>query len=130
MRASERHASLPLGHGNIYGEAELGPNEGRSSTICQASASAGATGFSRLILYRIKRSHQSAREASGLRAVCVEIVCNELITVTQYVIEIATLGVSAQDKIRSRTQLTDIAHRIRKLKWQWAGHVALRTGNR
>ncbi|CAH2240827.1 jg13456 [Pararge aegeria aegeria] len=31
------------------------------------------------------------------------------------------------DEIRRRTKVTDIAQRISKLKWQWAGHVCRRT---
>ncbi|KAI8423592.1 hypothetical protein MSG28_012671 [Choristoneura fumiferana] len=34
------------------------------------------------------------------------------------------------DDIRSRTKVTDIARRIAKLNWQWAGHIALRTDGR
>ncbi|CAH2087168.1 unnamed protein product [Euphydryas editha] len=42
--------------------------------------------------------------------------------------ERAMLGVSLKDKIRNeifreRTKVTDIARRVSKLKWQWAGHV-------
>ena len=45
------------------------------------------------------------------------------------------LGVSLKDRIRNemirqRTKVTDIAHRISKLKWQWAGHISRRTDNR
>jgi hypothetical protein len=32
--------------------------------------------------------------------------------------------------IRQRTKVTDIAHRISVLKWQWAGHISRRTDNR
>jgi hypothetical protein len=32
--------------------------------------------------------------------------------------------------IRQRTKVTDIAHRISMLKWQWAGHISRRTDNR
>ncbi|PZC72575.1 hypothetical protein B5X24_HaOG210906, partial [Helicoverpa armigera] len=32
--------------------------------------------------------------------------------------------------IRRRTKVTDIAHRISKLKWQWAGHIARRADGR
>jgi hypothetical protein len=32
--------------------------------------------------------------------------------------------------IRSLTKVTDIAHRISMLKWQWAGHISCRTDNR
>ncbi|KAI8441762.1 hypothetical protein MSG28_005454 [Choristoneura fumiferana] len=44
-------------------------------------------------------------------------------------------GVSLRDRIRnddirSRTKVTDIARRIAKLKWQWAGHIARRTDGR
>ncbi|KAI8441652.1 hypothetical protein MSG28_015206 [Choristoneura fumiferana] len=34
------------------------------------------------------------------------------------------------DVIRSRTKATDIARRIAKLKWQWAGHIARKTDGR
>ncbi|CAH2246126.1 jg15035 [Pararge aegeria aegeria] len=42
--------------------------------------------------------------------------------------ERAMLGVSLRDKIRNveirrRTGVTDIAQRVAKLKWQWAGHI-------
>ncbi|KAJ8706366.1 hypothetical protein PYW08_010992 [Mythimna loreyi] len=42
------------------------------------------------------------------------------------------LGVSLRDRnrnkdIRKRTKIADIAKRIAKLKWQWAGHIARRT---
>ncbi|CAK1604107.1 unnamed protein product [Parnassius mnemosyne] len=55
--------------------------------------------------------------------------------VAQRAMERAMLGVSLRDKlrnedIRSRTRVTDIAQRISKLKWQWAGHIARRTDNR
>ena len=44
----------------------------------------------------------------------------------------AMLEVSLKDKIRNeiirrRTGVTDIACKISKLKWQWAGHVCQRT---
>ncbi|CAH2265012.1 jg25138 [Pararge aegeria aegeria] len=46
--------------------------------------------------------------------------------------ESAMLGVSLRDpirdeEIRRRTRVTDIAQRVAKLKWQWAGHIAGRT---
>ncbi|KAI8424369.1 hypothetical protein MSG28_002896 [Choristoneura fumiferana] len=55
--------------------------------------------------------------------------------VTQRAMERAMLGVSLRDRIRnddirSRTKVTDIARRIAKLKWQWAGHIARRTDGR
>ncbi|KAI8427072.1 hypothetical protein MSG28_014711 [Choristoneura fumiferana] len=34
------------------------------------------------------------------------------------------------EEIRHRTKVIDIAHRISKLKWQWAGHISRRTDNR
>jgi hypothetical protein len=45
------------------------------------------------------------------------------------------LGVSLRDRIRNqvvwqRIKVTDIAHRISMLKWQWAGHISRRTDNR
>lgn len=49
--------------------------------------------------------------------------------------ERAMLGVSLRDRIRNEvirqsTKVVDIAQRISKLKWQWAGHVCRRTDNR
>ncbi|CAH2234105.1 jg1184 [Pararge aegeria aegeria] len=48
--------------------------------------------------------------------------------VTQRAMERAMLGVSLRDQIRNveirrRTRVTDIAQRVAKLKWQWAGHI-------
>jgi hypothetical protein len=45
------------------------------------------------------------------------------------------LGVSLRDRIRNqmirqRTKVSDIAHRISILKWQWAGHISRKTDNR
>jgi hypothetical protein len=45
------------------------------------------------------------------------------------------LGVSLRDRIRNqvirqRTKVTDIAHRISMLQWQWAGLISRRTDNR
>lgn len=59
----------------------------------------------------------------------------EKLRVTQRAMERAMLGVSLRDRIRNteirqRTKVTDIARRICKLKWQWAGHIARRTDNR
>ena len=59
----------------------------------------------------------------------------EKLRVTQRAMERAMLGVSLRDKIRNtdirrRTRVTDIARKICKLKWQWAGHIARRTDNR
>ncbi|CAH2229599.1 jg27431 [Pararge aegeria aegeria] len=53
----------------------------------------------------------------------------------QRAMERAMLGVSLRDRIRNneirrRTQVTDIAQRISKLMWQWAGHVCHRTDGR
>ncbi|CAH2231959.1 jg4020 [Pararge aegeria aegeria] len=55
--------------------------------------------------------------------------------VTQRAMERAMLGVSLRDlirneEIRRRTRVTDIAQRVAKLKWQWAGHIARRTDGR
>ena len=55
--------------------------------------------------------------------------------VTQRAMERAMLGVSLRDQIRNeeirkRTRVTDVARRIAKLKWQWAGHIARRTDGR
>ena len=51
---------------------------------------------------------------------------------TQRAMERAMLGVSLSDQIRKEyirrgTKVTDIARRIVKLKWQWAGQIACRT---
>jgi hypothetical protein len=45
------------------------------------------------------------------------------------------LGISLRDRIRNqvirqRTKVTDMAHRISMLKWQWADHISRRTANR
>ena len=55
--------------------------------------------------------------------------------VAQRAMERAMLGISLRDRLRNeeirrRTKVTDIALRISKLKWQWAGHVCRRTDNR
>ena len=55
--------------------------------------------------------------------------------VTQRAMARAMLGVSLRDRIRNedirkRTKVTDVARRIAKLKWQWAGHIARRTDGR
>ena len=55
--------------------------------------------------------------------------------VAQRAMERAMLGVSLRDHIRNevirqRTRVTDIAQRISKLKWQWAGHICRRTDGR
>ncbi len=55
--------------------------------------------------------------------------------VAQRAMERAMLGVSLRDRIknedvRKRTKVSDIAQRISKLKWQWAGHIARRTDGR
>ena len=50
--------------------------------------------------------------------------------VAQRGMERAMLGVSLADKmrlIRERTKVTDMTHKISKLKWQWAGHICRRT---
>ncbi|XP_047543296.1 uncharacterized protein LOC125075632 [Vanessa atalanta] len=54
---------------------------------------------------------------------------------TKRAMERAMLGVSLKDKIRNeiirkRTGVTDIACKISRLKWQWAGHVCRRTDGR
>jgi hypothetical protein len=55
--------------------------------------------------------------------------------VAQRAIERAMLWISQQDRIRNevneqKTKVTDIAHRISTLKWQFAGHISRRTDNR
>jgi hypothetical protein len=52
----------------------------------------------------------------------------------QRAMERAMLGVSLRDRIRNqvirqRVKVTDIAHRISMLKWQWAGHISRGTDN-
>ena len=54
------------------------------------------------------------------------------LSIVQRAMERAMLGVSLRDRLRNeeirrRTKVTDIAQRISKLKWQWAGHIARRT---
>ncbi|CAH2232147.1 jg20822 [Pararge aegeria aegeria] len=49
--------------------------------------------------------------------------------------ERAILGVSLRDQIRNeeirrRTRVTDIAPRVAKLEWKWAGNIARRTDGR
>ncbi|CAH2238635.1 jg5381 [Pararge aegeria aegeria] len=51
--------------------------------------------------------------------------------VNQRAMERAMLGVSLRDRIknveiRGRTGVTEIAQRVAKLKWQWAGHIVRR----
>ncbi|CAH2209537.1 jg1452 [Pararge aegeria aegeria] len=55
--------------------------------------------------------------------------------ITQRAMERAMLGVSLRDQIkneenRRRTKVTDIAQRVAKHKWKWAGHIARRTDGR
>ncbi|CAH2085381.1 unnamed protein product [Euphydryas editha] len=55
--------------------------------------------------------------------------------VAQRAMERAMLGISLRDKVRNdeirrRTKVTDIALKVCKLKWQWAGHIVRRTDNR
>ncbi|CAH2219909.1 jg23542 [Pararge aegeria aegeria] len=57
------------------------------------------------------------------------------LSVTQREMERAMLGVSLCDQIRNveirrRTKVTDIAQRVAKLKWQWAGHIVRRKDGR
>ncbi|CAH2238963.1 jg19287 [Pararge aegeria aegeria] len=55
--------------------------------------------------------------------------------VTQRAMERAMLGVSLRNRIRNveirrKTRVTDIAQRVAKLKWQWAGHIVRRKDER
>ena len=55
--------------------------------------------------------------------------------VTQRSMERCILAITRRDRkriewIRQKTQVTDVIHRIKSLKWQWAGHLARRTDNR
>ncbi|CAH2216988.1 jg24437 [Pararge aegeria aegeria] len=49
--------------------------------------------------------------------------------ITQQAMERAMLGVSLRDQIRNQEirRVTDIAQRVAKLKWKWAGQIARRT---
>ncbi|CAH2232600.1 jg10161 [Pararge aegeria aegeria] len=53
--------------------------------------------------------------------------------VTQRAMVRAMLGVSLRTirnvEIRRRTRVTDIAQRVAKIKWQWAGHILRRRGD-
>jgi hypothetical protein len=45
------------------------------------------------------------------------------------------LGITIRDRkrntwVRSMTKVVDIAERVKKLKWQWAVHIARRIGGR
>jgi hypothetical protein len=49
--------------------------------------------------------------------------------VSQRAMERAMLGISLRDKkrnewIRRKTGMTDVIHKVKSLKWEWAGHVA------
>ncbi|CAH2242647.1 jg8469 [Pararge aegeria aegeria] len=55
--------------------------------------------------------------------------------VTQRALERVLLGESLRDHIRNeeirrRTKVTDIAQRVAKLKWRWAGHIVRRNDGR
>ncbi|CAH2245334.1 jg4444 [Pararge aegeria aegeria] len=55
--------------------------------------------------------------------------------VTQRAMEIAMLRVCLRDQIRNeeirrRIRVTDIAQRVAKLKWLWAGHIFRRKDGR
>jgi hypothetical protein len=55
--------------------------------------------------------------------------------IAQRNIERDMLGVSPRDRIRNHvirelTEVTEIAHRISTLKYEWAGHISRRTDNR
>ncbi|CAG9122988.1 unnamed protein product [Plutella xylostella] len=50
--------------------------------------------------------------------------------VTHRGMERAMLRIIRNEEIRRRTKVTDIAYRVSKLKWQWAGHIARRTDGR
>ncbi|CAH2211891.1 jg25667 [Pararge aegeria aegeria] len=57
------------------------------------------------------------------------------LSVTQQAMETAMFGVSLGDKtrnveIRRRTKVNDIAQRVTKLKWQWAGHIVRKKDGR
>ncbi|CAH2058296.1 unnamed protein product, partial [Iphiclides podalirius] len=55
--------------------------------------------------------------------------------VAQRAMERAMPGISLRDRvpnqdIRRRNKVTDIAQKISKRKWRWAGHISRRTDNR
>ncbi|CAH2241948.1 jg9066 [Pararge aegeria aegeria] len=50
--------------------------------------------------------------------------------VTQRAMEKAIRDQIRNEEIRRRTRVTDLAQRVAKLKWQWAGHIARRTDGR
>ena len=55
--------------------------------------------------------------------------------VTQRSMERAMLGITRMDRqrnecIRGQTQVQDVIQKVKRLKWQWAGHIARMTDNR
>ena len=55
--------------------------------------------------------------------------------VAQRAMERAMLGISLRDRhrndwIRKKTGMTDVIHRTKSLKWQWAGHIARMNNDR
>ena len=58
----------------------------------------------------------------------------ERLRVTQRSMERAMVGTSRRDRktnvwLRQQTDVEDIVCRMKKLKWQWAGHIARSTDN-
>ncbi|CAH2266249.1 jg17817 [Pararge aegeria aegeria] len=58
--------------------------------------------------------------------------CLKWLRITQRAMDRVMLGVYLRDQIRNeevrrRARATDIAQRVPKLKWKWAGHIARRT---
>jgi hypothetical protein len=71
----------------------------------------------------------------GLETMSLTAKSQQKLKCVQRAMERQMLGVSIRDKIRNeeirrRTKVTDIATRIAKLKWQWAGHVARQDSER
>jgi hypothetical protein len=52
------------------------------------------------------------------------------VTQERAMLEVSLRDRIRNDEIRKRTKVTDIARRIADLKWQWAGHIAMRTDGR
>jgi hypothetical protein len=46
------------------------------------------------------------------------------------ILGITRIGRKRNTWVRSMTKVADIAERVKKLKWQWAGHIARRTDGR
>ncbi|CAH2260562.1 jg18264 [Pararge aegeria aegeria] len=54
---------------------------------------------------------------------CWEYLC-------EYLCDVYRRDQIRNEEIRKRTRVTDIAQRVAKLKWKWAGHIARKTDGR